>query len=179
MMNNQPTKLEIGDEIGFVTLAQNVDDNDKVIFFPVVGITTRDGERAYFYQYPDGQVSRVAIKESNLSNHTIRIHRAEVIAPLPTQAPNLAICLTDRKDEFRAALKRGSESDLEVFAGWDKDVFHVVNRDNKSDYRVEFEVMDGKLYSECDCKDFIYRKRVCKHISEVLQEQFFGVSLGI
>jgi len=182
MMNNQPkqlTKLEIGDEIGFVTLAQNVDENDRVVFFPVVEVTSRDGERAYRYQYPDGNISGVAIKESNLDNYTIKIHRCEVIAPQVENVPNLAICLNDRKDEFKSALKRGAEENLEVFAGWDRDTFHVVNKTNGSDYRVEFETVDGRIYAECECKDFIFRKRVCKHISATLQEQFFGISLAV
>ncbi|MBS3915571.1 MAG: SWIM zinc finger family protein [Bacteroidetes bacterium] len=184
MMNNQPkqlTKLEIGDEIGFVTLAQNVDDKDRVVFFPVVEVTTRDGERAYRYLYPDGQVSASAIKESNLDNYTIKIHRCEVIAPQVENVPNLAICLNDRKDEFRGALKRGMDNDLQVSDGWDKDSFFVTNRTNKSEYRVEFEAVDGRVYADCECADALYRKRICKHIAAVLEDNFFGVveSMGV
>lgn len=180
MMKNQanptnPMKLEIGDEIGFVSLAQNTDDKDRVVFFPVVEITTRDGERAYRYQYPDGQISASAIKESNLGHYSIRIHRCETI---PAQS-NLAICLHDRKDEFRAAMKRGIDGNFEVFAGWDRDTFFVVNKDKNSEYRVEFETIEGKTYAQCECPDFIYRKRVCKHISYTLQEQFFGINLAV
>lgn len=170
-MNNQPTKLEIGDEIGFVTLAQNVDNNDRVIFFPVVEVTTRDGERAYFYQYPDGQVSGVAIKESNLSNYTIKIHRAEVIAPAHT--PNLSICLHDRQSEFTEAFKRGMTNEFEIQDGWDADTFFVTNRTNNSEYRIQFETIDGKTYAECECRDFIYRKRICKHLSFAFVEIYF------
>jgi len=181
MMNNQPIKLEIGDSIGFTTLAQNVDDNDRTFFCPVVEVTTRDGERAYFYQYPDGQVSRAAIKESNLSSHTVKIHRCEVIAPQATQTPNLAICLNDRKDEFRAALKRGSDNNFQVSDGWDRDVFFVTNHTNKSEYRVEFEAINGLIYAGCECPDAIYRKRICKHVAAVLEDKFFGVveSMGV
>jgi hypothetical protein len=183
MINNQPIKLEVGDQIGFVQLAQDIDSNDKVVFFPVVELTTRDGERAYRYQYPDGNISASAIKESSLDNYTIKIHRCEVIAPQPkTQnVPNLSICLSDRKDEFRAALKRGMDNDLQVSDGWDKDSFFVTNRTNNSEYRVEFEAVDGRVYADCECPDALYRKRICKHVAAVLENKFFGVveSMGV
>lgn len=179
MMNNQPKNLQIGDEIGFVRLAQNVDDKNSVVFFPVVEITERDGERAYRYQYPDGQISKVGIKESMLSSHTVKIHRIEVISPQNANLPNLAICLTDRKTEFVEALKRATGNDFDVFHGWDRDTFFVVNRTNKSEYRIEFETVDGKVYAQCECPDFIYRKRCCKHLAVALQETFFGIGLAV
>lgn len=179
MINKQPIKLEVGDQLGFVQLAQDIDSNDRVVFFPIVEVTTRDGERAYRYQYPDGQISRGAIKESNLDNYSIKINRAEV-KPAP-QIPNLAICLSDRKEEFKSALKRGVNNDFQVSNGWDKDTFFVRNQTNNSEYGVEFEAIDGKIYADCECPDALFRKRVCKHVAAVLEETFFGVveSMGV
>jgi hypothetical protein len=171
MINKQPIKLEVGDQLGFFQLAQDIDSNDRVVFFPIVEVTERDGERAYRYQYPDGQISRGAIKESNLDNYSIKINRAEVV-PAP-QIPNLAICLSDRQDEFTEAFKRGMTNDFEIFDGWDADTFFVVNRTNNSEYRIEFETIHGKTYAECNCPDFCFRRRICKHLSFAFVEIFF------
>lgn len=177
MMNNQnQIQLNIGDQIGFVSLAQDVDSNDNVVFFAVVEITNLDGERAYRYQYPDGQISRRTIKQSELGHYTLRINRLQTIAPKPEPQ---GICLHDRKDEFRSALKRGADNNLEVFAGWDKDTFFVVNQSNGTEYGINFETVDGKVYAECDCPDFIHRKRICKHIAETLKETYFGIGLAV
>lgn len=128
--------------------------------------------------------------------HTIYAHRVsgdamerarEVIAadaPVATVAApvNKMICLSDRKAEFKSAMKRGLENDLEVYPDFEPDTFVVVNRTNKSEYRVRFETRaDGKTYSECGCKDFEFKKRICKHQSEVIADVFFGVveSFGV
>jgi hypothetical protein len=76
-------------------------------------------------------------------------------------------------------LKRGAESEMEVFAGWDKDTFFVVNHDKGNEYKVEFQTIENKVYAECECPDFIHRKRICKHISETLKETFFGIALAV
>ena len=83
------------------------------------------------------------------------------------------ICLSDRQDEFKEALGRGFEQDFEVYHGWDKDEFFVVNQTNKSEYKVILETVDGKLEAECECKDYVWRKRTCKHIGQVLLESLF------
>lgn len=176
-MANQNIQLEIGDEIGFVQLKNDIDSVDEVIFFPVVEITSRDGERAYRYLYPDGQVSSAAIPQSRLSAYVIRINRNVVIGK--EKAANLQICLSERKAEFKEALKRGLDTDFVVYAGWDKDTFFVRNEEKNTEYRVEFETVEGRVFAECECKDFIFRKRVCKHIAAVLQETIFGISLAV
>lgn len=174
-MQTQNIQLQIGDEIGFVQLSNDIDMPDRVIFFAVVEITTRNGERAYRYVYPDGQISASAIRQSELKNHVVRQRKA---VPTPAPVPNLQICLNDRKDEFKKALKRGLDDEFDVYAGWDRDTFFVVNLTNASEYRVEFETVEGRLFAECECKDFVFRKHVCKHIAEVLQETLFGINLA-
>lgn len=87
------------------------------------------------------------------------------------------ICLSNRKAEFKAAMLRGLENDLVVERDIDRDSFLVVNCTNSTDYRVRLETRaDGKVYGCCECKDFNFRKHICKHIAEVLQESFFGVT---
>lgn len=87
------------------------------------------------------------------------------------------ICLSDRKGEFAEALARAGKSDLEVFADWERDTFVVVNNDKANEYKVIFETRaDGKLYGDCECGDFTYRKRICKHIGEVLAESLFSAA---
>lgn len=176
-MQNQNIQLNIGDEIGFVQLKNDVDSSDEVIFFPVVEICERDGETAYRYQYPDGQVSRSAIRQSELKSHVIKIQRKTRRAA--KHAPNLQICLSERKGEFKQALRRTIDTDFDVYAGWDRDTFFVVNKTKNSEYRVEFETLGGKVFAECECQDFLYRKRVCKHIAAVLQERMFGINLAV
>jgi hypothetical protein len=173
-MENQNIQLEIGDEIGFVIYASDVDSNDKIIYCAITEVTTRDGERAFFYQFPDGEISQVALHESRVK--FFRVTRETVVKT--EQAPNLAICLSDRKGEFKEALKRANENEFDVYAGWDRDTFFVVNKEKNSEYRVEFETIDGKCFVECECKDFMYRKRVCKHIAAALQETMFGINLA-
>lgn len=174
-MKNQNLQLNIGDEIGFVIHANGIDENDQVIFFPVVEITTRDGERAYRYQFPDGSTSTAAIRQSDLASHAVRIRKTTV----ETIAPTLGrmICVSERKAEFVEALQRGRNSKLEVYEDWDKDAFVVVNAENKAEYRVRLDNRDDKFFADCECPDFIYRKRVCKHIGEVLTHCLFSVAV--
>ena len=163
-MKNQNLNLKIGDKIGFVFLAQDIDDNDKTLFFPVVSITERDGETAYLVEYPDGTISRSAIRQSELA------HRAVQIEPIGT--PDM-LCISERKDEFVASLERGQSSNLEVFPDWERDAFHVKNHDKKNEYRVNLETYKGLLYGECSCPDYFFRKRICKHIVAVMMDSMF------
>lgn len=179
-MTNQNIQLEIGDEIGFVQLKNDIDSIDEILFFPIVEISLIDGEKAYRYMYPDGEISRTAVRQSQLKHRIIRINRyMETAAPTKGNSPNLAICLSDRKDEFKAALKRALDNEFTVYAGWDRDTFFARNESNGNEYRVEFETIDGKTFAECECKDFYYRKRICKHIAGVLQETIFGINLAV
>lgn len=84
------------------------------------------------------------------------------------------VCLNDRKDEFRAALRRAENSNLEVFPDFERDQFVVVNKSNESEYRVSIEASNGSVFGKCECADFKHRKRVCKHLSAVLADTFFG-----
>lgn len=167
-MNNQNLQLNIGDKIGFVILANGVDETDKTIFFPVTEVTTRDGERAYRYEFPDGSTSMAAIRQSDLVGHPVQIE------PRVSQK---MICLSERKTEFVEALQRGKDNKFEVYADWDKDAFVVVNLDNKAEYRVSLQTEGGKVYGDCECPDFSFRKRICKHISAVLVDALFMVKV--
>ena len=96
-----------------------------------------------------------------------------------SQPADKMICLSDRRVEFCEALLRGKNSRLEVYADWDKDAFVVVNGDNKNEYRVHLESRhEGKLFAECECPDFEFRKRACKHISEVLVFALFNTGIS-
>lgn len=163
-MKQQIPNLNIGDKIGFVILAQDIDDNDKTIFLPVIEICERDGERAYRYQFPDGSVSRSTIRQSDLAGFALQIE---------AQINPKMICLSERKSEFKEALQRGKDNHFEVFADWERDSFVVVNEDNGSEYRVKLETDRERLFGQCDCQDFNYRKRICKHLSEVLTFALF------
>lgn len=163
-MTTQNLQLNIGDKIGFVILAGGIDEQDTTVFFPVAQITERDGERAYLVQFPDGEISRAAIRQSDLASRPVQIE--------PRVSPKM-ICLSERKAEFREALERGKNNNFEVYADWDRDAFVVVNRDNFAEYRVKLETNQTRLYAECECKDFVFRKRLCKHIGEVLTNALF------
>jgi len=165
-MNTLSIQLNIGDEIGFVILAKDADSNDRTIFFPVAEVCDADGERAYRYQYPDGELSHGVIRQSELVGHSVKIN-------VEAEPESEMICLSDRKEEFVQALNRAKNSDLIVYADFEPDTFVVVNR-GKSEYRVKLQTVSGQLCSECGCPDFKFRKRICKHISEVLTETVFG-----
>ncbi len=167
-MNNQNLQLNIGDKIGFVILAGSVDSSDQTVFFPVAQITERDGERAYLVEFPDGELSKAAIRQSDLASRPVQIE-ARV-------SPRM-ICLSERRAEFTEALNRGKNNRFDVFADWDKDAFVVVNLDNRNEYRVKLETFKTKLYAECSCPDFSFKKRICKHIGEVLMNALFTTTI--
>lgn len=167
-MSNQNIQLNIGDEIGFVIIKRDIDSVDETVYFPVVEITTRDNERAYRYMYPDGNISASAIRQSELKYHSLRINSQ-------VQGKAEMLCLSNRKTEFLEAVSRGENSRLEVFNAWERDSFHVKNHDNGKEYRVNLKSNDGKVFADCECADYIYRNRVCKHIGAVLTDSIFGV----
>lgn len=157
--------LSIGDKIGFVTIGANIEDADAINFYAVVEITTRDGERAYKYAFPDGTVSSAAFAHSRLDSHMIRIER---------RPDKRMICLTDQpRAVVQGALKRSFENEFEVFGDWYRDTYVVVNKTKNTEYRVELETIGKKAYASCTCKDFQYRKQACKHVMEVMQFTFF------
>ena len=84
------------------------------------------------------------------------------------------ICLSDRQDEFTEALRRGFDDDLEVYEGWDKDIYFVVNNTKKSEYKVEFKTIDEKALVRCECQDFLRHRRICKHIAQKLVQTMYG-----
>lgn len=167
-MNNQIPELNIGDKIGFTIPAQDVDSNDKTLFFSVIEITERDGERAYKYEFPDGSISSSAIRQSQLVGHALEIQ---------PRIDSKMLCLTERRNEFREALERGKDNHFEVYSDWDRDAYVVVNQDNKAEYRVKLQTHDGKVHCLCECPDFTYRRRICKHIGEVLTNALFTVKI--
>ncbi len=80
------------------------------------------------------------------------------------------ISLKDRRPEFVPALGRAEKSKLEVYEDFEKNRFVVVNPESKKEYRV---VLAGH-HAKCDCPDFQNRRRMCKHIAEVMMDQMFG-----
>lgn len=97
-------------------------------------------------------------------------------ASAPVQADKM-ICLSERKAEFVEATLRGKDNQLEVYAGWDKDTFVVVNRDNSAEYEVRLETRDGRTFADCTCKDFEFRRRFCKHQSAVMVDLLLSVAV--
>jgi hypothetical protein len=93
----------------------------------------------------------------------------------PEPARTEMVCLSDRKKEFVEALNRAEKSDLEVFPDWDRDSFVVVNNDKGNEYKINLDSDGGRVFAECDCPDFVFRKRVCKHIGAVLTDTLFGI----
>jgi hypothetical protein len=83
------------------------------------------------------------------------------------------LCLTDRRREFKQASERASNSDLCVFCDA-PDRYVVVNGESKVNYGVNLKTADGRIYADCDCADFVYRRRLCKHIAAVIDEILFG-----
>lgn len=83
------------------------------------------------------------------------------------------LCLTDRKQEFKQASERASRSELCVFCDA-PDRYVVVNAESKVNYGVNLKTAGGRIYADCDCGDFIFRKRLCKHIAAVIDEILFG-----
>jgi hypothetical protein len=83
------------------------------------------------------------------------------------------LCLTDRKQEFKQASERASNSDLCVFCDA-PDRYVVVNSKSQVNYGVNLKTVNGRIYADCDCADFVYRRRLCKHIAAVIDEILFG-----
>lgn len=83
------------------------------------------------------------------------------------------LCLTDRRQEFRQASVRAEQSELYVFCDA-PDRYGVVNGESKVNYGVNLKTAEGRIYADCECADFVYRKRLCKHIAAVVDEILFG-----
>lgn len=140
-----------------------------------------------FINHPDGYsiyAHRVSGGGQGAMERARQIIALEVPETPAAAAPtkDRMICLSNRKPEFRAAMKRGLSNDFAVYPDFEKDSFVVVNLTNETEYRVKLETRaDGKNYGMCECKDFYYRKNVCKHLSETLADTFFGVveSFGV
>lgn len=117
----------------------------------------------------DGQSRRVNwILENN------QVKSAAVVIPLNELRPDAElICLNDRPAEFASAISRGLDAKLDVYADWEKDIFHVINRGNRKDYEVTFKTINGKAFGKCSCPDFQMRKRICKHQTRILKELAF------
>lgn len=116
-----------------------------------------------------------------VSGDAIERAKQVIASDMPQIAPETAdkmICLSERKFEFVEALGRGKDNSFEIYADWDKDAFVVVNSDKGSEYRVKFETRDKKLFGECECPDFQFRKRTCKHLGSVLVDALFSVGIS-
>ena len=107
-------------------------------------MTPPDGERAYHYEFPNGEIFRAAIRQSDLASHVVQIE---------AQISPKMICLSERRDEFREALRCGKDNRFDVYADWNTDAF-VVNQDNKAEYRVKLETHQKQLFVECEYPDF-------------------------
>lgn len=149
--------------------------------------TTINGYKVMIFHGYDGtQLFINDPKGQNIYAHRVSgdaIERAkEIIARETTLAPETltvksrAICLSTRKAEFKSALKRGLENEFEVYPDFEPDTFVVVNRTKQTEYRVKLGTHDAKVFASCGCRDFEFRRHLCKHIAEVLQDNFFGVT---
>lgn len=85
------------------------------------------------------------------------------------------LSLNERRDEMESAMKRSRNSDLEVFNGFEQNVYFVKNHNQSSEYKVELEMVGKLIAAECECPDFIHRTRICKHIAVTLNEIFNGL----
>lgn len=99
------------------------------------------------------------------------MHKLQLIKT--TAATGEMISLAGRKLEFKAASERADASELYVFNDG-PDVFGVVNGETKQHYSVLLKTVSGQLCASCECPDYLYRKRVCKHIAAVISESLFG-----
>jgi hypothetical protein len=102
--------------------------------------------------------------------------RAETGAPVqPAPVSSRRITLNDRKEEFWQAAMRSIDQNFVVYEDWDFGSFVVVNKTNQTEYRVELEAIGDRSYVSCNCKDYSFRKHICKHIVQVLQARMFGL----
>ena len=84
------------------------------------------------------------------------------------------IALSERKDEFRESLQRGKDNSFDVKRDTEPSAFRVVNKNSGAEHKVKLERRKDQLLGNCSCGDFNYRKRVCKHLSEVLTFTLFA-----
>ncbi len=131
-------------------------------------INDRDGGVQIYAQKVSGDAMERA-KVIIAANTTV-----ESFEPVKTDR---MLCVNERRDEFTDALTRGKNSRLEVYEDWDADAFVVVNMDNKAEYRVHLESRENQLFARCECPDFSYRRRICKHIGESLTHCLFSVAV--
>lgn len=85
----------------------------------------------------------------------------------------LQICLNDRLPELISAIERAENSNLKVFADWEKDHYVVVNYDNPTkprEYRIVLQTRNMRVFASCICPDFKNRSRCCKHIAITAKE---------
>ena len=83
------------------------------------------------------------------------------------------LCLSERKKEFKQASERAEKSELYVFCDA-PDRYDVVNGESRVNYGVNLKTNEGRIYADCECADFVYRRRLCKHIAAVIDEILFG-----
>jgi hypothetical protein len=167
-MSNQNLKLKVGDEIGFTILAGGLDYEDRTIFLPVVEVSTVKGERVYKCRFPDGEIQRAGLPHSALAGHAVKIKPQNTAGMIPLKL--------EKMSEFAEAVKRGADSSLVVYGDWERDTYVVVNKDSLRQYRVNLQTVDSTTHADCDCPDFIYRERICKHIASVLTGCMFRAS---
>ncbi len=73
-----------------------------------------------------------------------------VVVEVPAAPASRMICLSNRKPEFRAAMKRGLSNEFAVYPDFEKDLFVVVNLTNETEYRVRLGQSNGKT-KRCRC----------------------------
>jgi hypothetical protein len=153
-------------------MEQTIIDGFRVMIF-----TGFDGTQL-FINHPDGHnIYAHRVAGDAMERAKVIIAANTLIASDEPAKDDRMICINVRRAEFSDAIVRGKNSRLEVFEDWDKDAFVVVNSDNKAEYRVHLESRDGQLFCSCECPDFFYRKRVCKHVGEVLTHCLFSVGV--
>jgi len=133
-------------------------------------IRTANREKIFLAVIASEEIVRCHFCETGWCEHQDIISEYDR-ARFPGDYASKAVCLS--KLEFIEAARRGADSNLEVFADFEQDSYVVVNLDTNADYRVKLESRNGRLHGECDCPDFVYRKRGCKHIAEVLTDALF------
>lgn len=124
--------------------------------FRVMIFTGFDGTQL-FINHPDGHnIYAHRVSGDAMERAKVIIAANQVIVTDEPEKAGKMICIAERRAEFTEALTRGKNSDLEVYADWDKDAFVVVNNDNNAEYRVHLESRDGQLFGSCECPDKKY-----------------------
>lgn len=147
--------INIGDEIGIPFPATDIDENDRILWVPIVAV----GADYVVGQYSDGNRTREIGIASIGTYYQVR-RRVDVVGA--------AIALKGRETELGQSLCSGATSAFEVFDGWDRDVFHVVGRKSGTDNRVEFRTVGGAAYADCDCRTLSIERRLCVHVAAAL-----------